>query len=70
MYVVGGVEDVSIMVESVGGGKGSDDESYLETKVYGAFEIDDLPEGVEEEVKGIGFFLVVEDSPSLRIFIF
>lgn len=54
----------------VWGGRGSDEESILELEELGASEIAILPEGAEEKARGIGFFLVAEDSPSLRIFFF
>lgn len=72
IFMVGGVEEVVTMVEIVGGGRGIDEASCLETKTeeFKTSEIEILLEGVEEEVRGTSFFLVAEDSPKLRILFF
>ena len=49
------VDNVVIVVESVWDGRGSDEESFLEPEVRGAFEIGDLCEGAEE-VRGTSVF--------------
>lgn len=70
--MVDGAEEVVTMVEIVGGGRGIDEASYLETETeeFRTSQMEILPEGAEEEVRGICFFLVAEDSPRLRIFFF
>ena len=68
--MVGGMEEVVIVVEILGGGRGSDEASSLEPEEVRSSEMEILPEAAEEEVKGTRFFLVAEDSPSLRIFFF
>lgn len=72
IFMVGGVEEVVTVVEIVGGGRGIDEASCLEieTKEFRTYEMEILPEGAKEEVSDIGFFLVAEDSPRLRIFFF
>lgn len=72
IFMVGGVGQVVIMVEIVGGGRGIDEASCLETETeeFRTSEMEILLEGAKEKVRGTGFFLVVEDSPRLRIFFF
>lgn len=53
--VVGGVEDVVTVFESMGGGRGSDEGSCIEPKGCEASEIGDLLEGAEE-IRGTSFF--------------
>lgn len=70
--MVGGVEEVLTVVEIMGGGRGIDEASFLETETeeFITSKMEILPEGVEEKVRGTGFFLVAEDFPRLRIFFF
>lgn len=57
-------------INGVGSDEVGSEASCLEPEVFRASEIDNLPEGAEEDVRDIGFFLIPEDSPSLRIFFF
>lgn len=72
ILMVGGVEEVVTVVEIVGGGRGIDEASCLETETgeVRTSEMEILPEGVKEEVRGTSFFWVAEDSFRFKIFLF